>query len=108
MRPGVATHLELLLDGGAEPQLAIPSSAVVRDGLETVIFKRNPEEPDEVLRIPVEVLLQDGPWTVVQGEVERGDEVVREGAYELKLALDTGGNIPKGGHMHADGTFHAE
>ena len=38
--------------------------------------------------------------------VKVGDEVVLSGVYELKLA--TSGTAQKGGHFHADGSFHAE
>ena len=36
------------------------------------------------------------------------DEVVLDGAYELNLATSTSGVRQKGGHFHADGTFHAD
>ncbi|MEY2712060.1 MAG: hypothetical protein RL005_282, partial [Planctomycetota bacterium] len=41
---------------------------------------------------------------VVRSGVREGDEVVLEGAYQLMLA--TSGSAPRGGHFHADGTFH--
>jgi len=33
---------------------------------------------------------------------------VLEGAYELKLAMQGAGAVPSGGHVHADGTTHAD
>jgi len=36
--------------------------------------------------------------------VKEGDEVVLNGLYQLMVA--TSGSIQKGGHFHADGTFH--
>ena len=48
--------------------------------------------------ISARYLAQDGP----------NDEVVLDRAYELKLATAMSGTIQKGGHFHADGTFHAE
>ena len=35
-----------------------------------------------------------------------GDQVVTAGAYALMLA--TSGQAMKGGHFHADGTFHED
>ena len=35
-------------------------------------------------------------------------EVVREGAYELKIALAAKAGTKGAGHFHADGTFHEE
>ena len=40
--------------------------------------------------------------------VMRGDEVVLDGAYELKLATQQSGGSGAGGHFHADGSFHGE
>ena len=39
-------------------------------------------------------------------QLRDGDEVVLAGAYELMLA--SSGTVTKGGHFHADGTFHAD
>ena len=50
--------------------------------------------------------MTDGKWIEIRSGVKAGDEVVVAGAYELALA--SGGDSPKGGHFHADGTFHAE
>ena len=50
--------------------------------------------------------VSDGRWAVINSGVKVGDEVVLNGVYELKLA--TSSTAQKGGHFHADGTFHAE
>ena len=47
-------------------------------------------------------------WIVIKSGVRLGDEIVMNGAYELKLATALAGTQQKGGHFHADGTFHAE
>ena len=34
--------------------------------------------------------------------------LVLDGAYEIKLASQQNGTVQKGGHFHADGTYHEE
>lgn len=112
MRDGVSAHLELVVDGSAKPEIAIPVACTVRDGLETVFFRRDPRNPDRVTRVVAEVGPSDGEWVVVYGGVMPGDEVVRDGIYELKLSGEgkpptDGDGRPQIGHFHADGTWHA-
>jgi len=103
-RPGVAGHLEVIVAGG-EPELAIPISAVIQDGLSTVMFRRDPKDPDKVIRIAdADLGTNDGRWVVVKSGLMESDEVVVDGVYQLMVA--TSGSIQKGGHFHADGTFH--
>ncbi len=104
VRAGVATVLELTVDGTAAPELAIPTECVARDGVERVLFRRNPRNPDEVIRVEADLGPSDGRWVVVRSGLRAGDEVVRDGVYELKLS---GAGKAVGGHFHADGTFHA-
>ena len=105
-RPGVSSFLEIVTDGSAEPELAIPAAAVVRDELTQVFFRRDPRDPDKVIRVEADLGVSDGKWVVVKSGVKQGDEVVLHGVYELKLA--GGGKPTGGGHFHADGTWHAE
>lgn len=103
-RPGVTGHLEVVVAGG-NPELAIPVSAVIQDGLSRVMFRRDPGNPDKVIRISdADLGAEDGRWVVVNSGVREGDEVVLAGVYQLMVA--TSGSIQKGGHFHADGTFH--
>jgi Cu(I)/Ag(I) efflux system membrane fusion protein len=102
-RPGVSAFLEVLVAGG-QPALAVPASAVVQDGLEHVVFRRDPTDPDSVLRVPAELGVSDGRWVVVKRGVQPGDEVVLDGVYQLMLA--TSGAAQPGGHFDPDGTFH--
>ena len=87
-----------------EAELAIPRSCIIRDGLRDVFFRRDPRDPDRVQRIEADLGTSDGRWVVVHSGVKEGDEIVLEGAYELKLASSA--SSTKGGHFHADGTFH--
>lgn len=102
-RAGVFGYLEITLAGGEE-ELAIPLSAVVRDGATPIIFRRDPANPDRVIRLDADLGIADGRWVVIRSGVREGDEVVLGGNYQLMLA--TSGNAPKGGHFHPDGTFH--
>ncbi|MDA1008098.1 MAG: hypothetical protein O2800_03715 [Planctomycetota bacterium] len=102
-RAGVSAHLEITLEGG-ETELAIPLSSVVRDGVTPIIFRRDPANPDKVIRLEADLGITDGRWIVIKSGVKEGDEIVLDGNYQLMLA--TAGNAPQGGHFHSDGTFH--
>jgi hypothetical protein len=133
-RAGVSAHLEITTAGG-KPDLAIPLSCVIQDGLERIIFRRDPKNPDVVIRMKADLgihdshdggntgtreresdvatdlgdqegrWIHDGRWVVIRSGVREGDEVVLGGVYQLMIA--TSGTVEKGGHFHSDGTFHA-
>ena len=102
-RAGIAGTLELALEG-ASAELAIPLSAVVRDGAMPIIFRRDPANPDRAIRLDADLGPSDGQWISILSGVREGDEVVVAGSHQLMLA--TSGNVAKGGHFHPDGTFH--
>lgn len=104
-RPGVAVQVEITLTSTDAPVLAVPVSCVVRDELERIIFRRDPNDPNKVIRIATEFGLSDGRWIEIKRDVMEGDEVVLGGVYELKLTGS--GKVTGGGHFHADGTYHA-
>lgn len=104
-RAGVAASLEVTLEDAPE-ELAIPLSAVVRDGAKPVIFRRDPANPDRAIRLDADLGPSDGRWIAVLSGLREGDQVVVAGAYQLMLSMS--GSSPKGGHFHADGTFHAD
>ena len=106
VRPGTTAFVEITMLGGPEPTLAIPRSAVLQDGLSRVFFRRDPNDPDLVIRLEADLGVDDGRWIEVKSGLKDGDEVVTTGAYELVLA--SSGQATKGGHFHADGSFHAE
>ena len=105
-KPGVSALMEIAVEESAAAEPAIPVSAVVKDELVHVFYRRDPNSPDKVIRTEADLGVSDGKWVVVKSGVKVGDEVVLEGAYELKLA--GGGKAMGGGHFHADGTWHAE
>ena len=104
-KAGVTASLEIVTEQAKEA-LAIPVAAVVQDGLEQIFFRRDPKDPDKVIRTGADLGVGDGRWVVVNSGVKAGDEVVLDGVYELKL---TGVGKPQGGgHFHADGTWHPD
>lgn len=105
-RPGIAGSVAIETDATAAAELAIPLQAVLPDGLSRVFFRRDPKNPDKVIRIDADLGLDDGRWVAVKSGLTDGDEVVTAGAYELVLA--SSGTAAKGGHFHADGTWHAD
>jgi multidrug efflux pump subunit AcrA (membrane-fusion protein) len=107
-RPGVSAFLEVAEQSSDGIVLAIPSSAVVKDGITHVFFKRDPLDPNKAIRVEADMGVNDGRWTEIKSELGPKDEVVLNGAYELKLASSQSGTSQKGGHFHGDGTFHAE
>jgi len=106
-KPGVSALLEVASDASGEGDLAIPASAVVKDELKHIFYRRDPSNPDKVIRMEADLGVNDGKWVVVKSGVKAGDEVVLDGAYELKLA--GAGKAGGGkGHFHADGSWHAD
>lgn len=105
-RPGVSAQLEIVTDTTASAQLAVPLAAVQRDGLEPVLFRRDPRDPNQAIRLAADLGTDDGRWVAVRSGLRAGDEVVLDGAFQLMLA--TSGTMQAGGHFHADGTFHQE
>ena len=105
-KAGVTGYLEVFIEGGDGMVWAIPEAAVVRDGLDKVFFRRDPRDPDQVIRVVAELGASDQRWVEVKEGVQPGDEIVLGGVYPLMLASSTTGEIQKGGHFHADGTFH--
>ncbi len=103
-RPGVTAQLEIVTDATTTPELAIPLAAVQRDGLTPVIFRRDPSNPNEAIRMEADLGKDDGRWVALLSGVRDGDQIVLDGAFQLMLA--TSGSIQKGGHFHPDGNFH--
>ena len=109
VRPGHAVFVEVVTRAAGKPDeepLVIPKAAVLPDGLDRVFFRRDPRDPDKVIRVEADLGRDDGTWVEIRSGLVDGDEVVLAGAFELVLA--SGGNTPKGGHFHADGTWHED
>ena len=106
-RAGISAYLEVNVTEDSKENWAIPKSAVIQDGLEHIFFRRDPENPDRVLRVVADLGENDGRWIEVRSGLKSGDEVVLEGAYALKLT-DSGQQAPEGYHYHADGSLHKD
>ena len=106
VRPGLAVFVEIITETTAGTELAIPKSCVLPDGLDRVFFRRDPKDPDKVIRIVGDFGQDDGKWIEVMSGIMDGDEIVLAGAFELVLASSS--QTPTGGHFHADGTWHAD
>ncbi|MBG83571.1 MAG: hypothetical protein CMJ40_03370 [Phycisphaerae bacterium] len=103
-RPGVSAQLEIITESTETSELAVPMAAVQQDGLIPVIFRRDPDNPNQAIRIEADLGMNDDRWVAVLSGLRDGDEVVLDGGFQLMLA--TSGTIQKGGHFHADGTYH--
>ncbi len=108
IRPGVSAFLEVVAETTGGPALAIPRAAIVKDGITHIFFRRDPQNPNKAIRVEADMGVDDGRWVVINSGISLNDEVVLEGTFELKLATQQSGVMQKGGHFHADGTFHAE
>jgi multidrug efflux pump subunit AcrA (membrane-fusion protein) len=108
MRPGVSAYLEIVVDSTSGPALAIPRAAIVKDGIVHVFFRRDPQDPSKAIRVEADMGVDDGYWVAINSGLSLKDEVVLDGAYELKLASEQSGASQKGGHFHADGSYHEE
>ncbi len=105
VRPQVATMAEVAVAGDPDmEELAIPQRAIIQDGLENIFFRRDPKDPNNVIRTVADLGPSDGRWVTIYSGLAEGDEVVLDGVYQLKLATSRTEN--KTGHFHADGTFH--
>jgi multidrug resistance efflux pump len=108
IRLGISAFLEVVAESTEGPALAVPRSAVVQDGLTHLVFRRDPSDPNQAIRVEADMGVSDGLWVALNSGVMRGDEVVLSGAYELKLAMQQSGAAQAGGHFHADGSFHGD
>lgn len=108
IRPGVSAFLEVVVESTGGPALAIPRAAIVKDGIVHVFFRRDPQDPNKAIRVEADMGIGDGRWVAINSGLALNDEVVLDGAYELKLASQQSGAGQKGGHFHADGSFHGE
>lgn len=104
VRPGVTALLEVVISGSGIEELALPVAATIRDGLETVAFRRDRDHPDAVERVVLDLGASDGRWVEVLSGFREGDQLVQGGIYPLKLSQQQGG--AQAGHFEADGTFH--
>jgi membrane fusion protein, heavy metal efflux system len=84
----------------------LPSDAVVQDGVDAFVFTQN---VNTFQRKPVRVITQDRQKTVLANDssLMPGSYVVQSAAAQLnRMAKSDNSGIPKGYHIHADGSLH--
>jgi multidrug efflux pump subunit AcrA (membrane-fusion protein) len=101
---GLSATASVLIGRSEMAEVLIPADAVTRDGLETLVFRLNPENNGQVIRTPVTLGARNKEWVEVISGVSAKDQLVISGVQQLK---QTGAGKGKaGGHFHADGTYH--
>jgi hypothetical protein len=83
-------------------RIVLPVTAVVEEGAEAFVYKRNGDHFD---RVAVHVEYRDQTSAVIanSGPIKPGDVVAAKGAYQMHLALKNkagGGVDPHAGHNH--------
>lgn len=104
VRAGQTARLDLLTadeeNGGYIP---VPNSAIVKVGVDDVVFVR--EDEHIMVMQKVETLPARRGLTPVKG-LTPGSTYVSMGGYELKYLLPSMTGKKAAGHFHADGKFH--
>ena len=104
-RPG--QRVRILLPGETfDNVFVLPVDAVVREGPQAFVFRQN---VDTFERKAVVVLYRDRDSAVVanDGSVLPGMYIARTGAAQLqRMIRSQTGAVPKGFHVHADGSVH--
>ena len=104
-RPGQKVRLLVRVEK-LDNVFVLPSDAVAREGADAFVFTQNVNTFE---RVAVRVLLQDRREIVLanDGSLPAGSYVVQGGAAQLNRMVKAGGNgVPKGYHIHADGSLH--
>jgi multidrug efflux pump subunit AcrA (membrane-fusion protein) len=100
LRPGQRVLLKIAVDR-LDDVFVLPIDAVVRDGLETYVFRQNGQSFE---RRPVHVLHEDREQVVIaaDGSLSAGNVVARNAAAALNRALkaQAGGDAPQGHDHH--------
>lgn len=104
-RPGHQVRLQLRVEK-LDNVFVLPPEAVVREGGEAYVFRQNGDTFD---RKPVHVVYQDRRHVVIanDGSVPPGLYVAQNAAVQLNRMVKSQSNtMPKGFHIHADGSVH--
>jgi biotin carboxyl carrier protein len=104
-RPGQRVRLRVPVEELANV-FVLPPEAVARDGPEAFVFTQN---VNTFLRKPVRVLVQERQQVVVanDGSFPPGVYVAQNAAAQLNRLLKAQtSTVPKGYHVHADGSLH--
>ena len=103
-RPGQLCRVDFYADGGEKGYVNIPDSAIVKVGVDDVVFLEIKE--GTFAKVKVQAGMSRRGMTPVKGLVP-GQRLVVKGGYELRYLLPADGSQQKkAGHFHADGKFH--
>ncbi len=103
VQPGQLCRLDLYNAGDAHGLVSIPDSAVVKVGVDDVVFVQVAE--GKFAMVKVQAGTGRRGMTPVAG-LTPGQKIVVKGGYELKYLIPGDGEKKKAGHFHADGVFH--
>ena len=104
-RPGQRVRLQVRVEA-LQNVFILPVTAVAREGAEAYVFRQNGDIFD---RKSVQVVYQDRQYVVIanDGSVPAGIYVAQTGAVQLnRMIKSQSGAMPKGFHIHADGSVH--
>jgi biotin carboxyl carrier protein len=105
-RPGQKVRLHIRVEK-LDNVFVAPADAVARDGAEAFIFTQNVNTFE---RRPVRVLFRDRQQMVLanDGTIVPGSFVVQSAAAQLNrmTKAQSGAAVPRGYHIHADGSLH--
>ena len=102
-QPGQLCRLDLYADGQTDGKVSIPDSAIVKVGVDDVVFVEVGE--GKFAMVKVQAGTSRRGMTPVTG-LTPGQTIVVKGGYELKYLIPGDGQQKKAGHFHADGVFH--
>ena len=100
---GKLCRLDLYDSQAEEGTISIPDTAVVKVGVDDVVFVEVGE--GQFAMVKVRAGESRRGMTPVSG-LTPGQKIVVKGGYELKYILPGEGQKKKAGHFHADGKFH--
>ncbi|MBE6418324.1 MAG: hypothetical protein E7033_07685, partial [Akkermansiaceae bacterium] len=103
VQPGQLCRLDLYSDGDSHGMVSIPDSAVVKVGVDDVVFVQVAEGKFAMVKVHAGTSRRG--MTPVSG-LTPGQKIVVKGGYELKYLIPGDGEKKKAGHFHADGVFH--
>ena len=106
MQDGLSATASLLGEGGAHEEVLLPMPCVLFDGLDAVVFRRDPNDANVVIRTKVELGQRNAREAEILAGLMAGDQVVALGVQQMMQALSA--KPKESGHFHADGTFHAD
>lgn len=103
VQAGKLCRLDLYAEGEGQNTVSVPDSAVVKVGVDDVVFVE--VEEGRYAMAKVQAGLSRRGMVPLTG-LHPGQRIVVKGGYELKYILPGEGQKQKAGHFHADGKFH--